>query len=82
MDSGRFLAVTRCHGKVLAIDLSPQDVQENVSLFAGPLASLFGGENVNLENHLVLIDGELFQVWASWVVPDEQQQGSDDDKEQ
>lgn len=87
---GRFLAVTRCHGKILDIDLAAgdhgNDEVPSVSLFSGPLASAesavsFGSASLNVENRLVvLVDGEVYQVWASWAgdrVPEEEEEDAD-----
>jgi hypothetical protein len=112
VEGGLFLAVTRCHGKVLGLDLAvhgsadddvddddgctaaatthhaTEDDEDNVdgdgdghdddfcyspgvSTFADPLVMtesldyFVPGEDMHVENHLVLIDGELYQIWAS-----------------
>lgn len=57
-----------------------------VSFFAEPLAltesfaySARDGSGMQLENHLVLIDGEVYQIWAALVVvpPDEEDEEED-----
>ncbi|KAL6658787.1 hypothetical protein ACP70R_002827 [Stipagrostis hirtigluma subsp. patula] len=121
VEGSRFFAVTRCHGKVLALDLAVQagvgaggdhdadqdhqaaqggvdddsggeeeDVHDryspSVSVFAGPLAlaetiGYFSrGTDMHVENHVVLVDGELHQIWASWVIePAPEEDDSDGD---
>ncbi|KAK3121884.1 hypothetical protein QOZ80_8BG0662360 [Eleusine coracana subsp. coracana] len=80
VDGGRFLDVMRCHGRVMEVDLAADS--PTFSLFAGPLASaesgavsFFGSADMNVENHLALVEGVLYQVWVSWAgdrVPEEQ----------
>ncbi|XP_066323649.1 uncharacterized protein [Miscanthus floridulus] len=100
VEGGLFLAVTRCHGKVLVLDLAihgnaEDDVDDDdgctaaatthhateddddycyspsVSTFADPLVMtesldyFVPGADMHVENHLVLIDGELYQIWAA-----------------
>lgn len=89
VEGGRFLAVTRVHGKVLEFDLTAGDHgvdgdgdeeedrrhSPTVSFFAEPLGlaewfaySARDSSGLQLENHLVLIDGKVYQIWSALVV--------------
>lgn len=83
VEGGRFLAVTRCHGKVLEIDLAAQSTEDvHVSVVAEPL-DLTGpvayfdarASGMQVENHLVHIDGELYLIWAALAVVPPQEGG-------
>ncbi|TVU43627.1 hypothetical protein EJB05_10113, partial [Eragrostis curvula] len=87
VEGGRFLAVTRCHGTVLKLDLAVQDQNDEeeedflyhlysprVRPFSRPLLSTGAyfargtTPHMHVENYLALVDGELYQIWASWVL--------------
>jgi hypothetical protein len=53
-----------------------------VSIFAEPLAlsESVGGSGMHVENHLVLVDGELYQIWAALVVVQPEEEEDSDDE--
>ncbi|RLN03112.1 hypothetical protein C2845_PM13G01350 [Panicum miliaceum] len=63
------------HSARVSVFAEPLTLSESVAYFAG------GSAGMHVENHLVLVDGELYQIWAALVVvPPEEEEDSDGDE--